>query len=80
MNFWVMNDIDVHQLILIQFKNLKILVENPLKKCVFLHFLNNRCIINSYVLEETITLRKRKRFYRWALYCFFIFLWFGNVS
>jgi hypothetical protein len=23
---------------------------------------------------------KKKRFYRWALYYFFIFLWFGNVS
>jgi hypothetical protein len=80
MNFLMVNDIDVHQLNLRSFTNLQILVENSLKKYVFLHFLSNRCIINSYFLEETITLRKRKRFHKWALYCFLIFLWFGNVS
>jgi hypothetical protein len=48
MNFFVVSDIDIHQLNLRPFKSLQILVENPLKKCVSLHFLNDRCIINSY--------------------------------
>jgi len=37
-------DIDVHQLNLEQFKNLKLLDEIPFKKCVFLHFFSNECI------------------------------------
>jgi len=48
MNFLMVSDIDVHQLNLRPFRNLEILVENSLKKCVFWHFLSNRCIINSY--------------------------------
>jgi hypothetical protein len=48
MIFLVVRDIDVHQLNLKLFKNLQFLVENPFKKCVFLHFLNNKCIINSF--------------------------------
>jgi hypothetical protein len=74
MNFLVVSDIDVHQLDLRPFGSLQFLVKNPFKKCVFLHFLNNKCLINSYLWEKTITLRKMKRFYRWALYYFFIFL------
>jgi len=38
MNFLVVSDIDVHQLNLRLFRSLQFLVENPLKKCVFLHF------------------------------------------
>jgi len=49
------------------------LVENPFKKCVFLHFLSNKCIVNSYFWENPITLIKRKRFYRWALFFFSFF-------
>jgi len=48
MNFLVVNDIDVHQLNLKPFRSLKFLVENPFKKCVFLHFLSNKCIVNSF--------------------------------
>jgi hypothetical protein len=47
MNFLVVSEIDVHQLNLKQFKSLEVLVENPFKKCVFLHFVNSKCIINS---------------------------------
>jgi hypothetical protein len=79
MNLLVVNDIDVHQLNLRPFRSLQFLVENPFKKCVFLHFLNNKCIINSFFWGKIITLKKMRRFYRWALYYFFIFLWFGNV-
>jgi hypothetical protein len=38
MNFFVVNDIDIHQLNLKPFKSLKSLIENPFKKCVSLHF------------------------------------------
>jgi hypothetical protein len=38
-------DIDVHQLNLEQFKNLKFLDEISFKKCVFLHLFSNECII-----------------------------------
>jgi len=48
MNFLVVNDIDVHQLNLRSFTSLQFLVENSFKKCVFLHFLSNKCIINSF--------------------------------
>jgi hypothetical protein len=36
-DFFVVNDIDIHQLNLRPFKSF-FLVENPFKKCVFLHF------------------------------------------
>jgi len=48
MNFFVVNDIDIHQLNLGPFKSLKSLVENPFKKCISLHFLNNNCIVNFF--------------------------------
>jgi hypothetical protein len=48
MNFLVVNDIDVHQLNLKPFKSLQFLIESPFKKCVFLHFLSNKCIISFY--------------------------------
>ncbi len=32
---FVVNDINIHQLNLKPFKSLKVLVENPFKKCVF---------------------------------------------
>jgi hypothetical protein len=38
-------DIDIHQLNLRQFKNLKFLDEISFKKCVFLHLFNNEWII-----------------------------------
>ncbi len=48
MNFLMVYDIDIHQLNLRQFKNLKFSNEIPFKKCVFLHLFNNECIIISY--------------------------------
>jgi len=46
-NFFMMYDIDIHQLNLGQFRNLKFLDEISFKKCVFLYFFNE-CIIISY--------------------------------
>jgi hypothetical protein len=52
MIFLVVSDIDVHQLNLRPFRSLPFLAENPFKKCIFLHFLSNKCIINSYFWEK----------------------------
>jgi hypothetical protein len=60
------NDIDIHQLNLGPFISFKKLVENPFFKCDFLHFLNNKCIVNFVFWEKPITLKKRRRFYKWA--------------
>jgi hypothetical protein len=74
-DFFVANDIDIHQLNLGPFRSLQILFENPFKN-VFLHFLNNKCIINSYFWEETITLRKRRRFIsEFSIYFHFSLVW-----
>jgi hypothetical protein len=54
MNFLALIDIDVYQLNLKLFENLQFLVENPFFKCVFLHFLNNKCIINSFLGEKPL--------------------------
>jgi len=47
-NFFVMNDIDIHQLNIGPFIILKCLVKNPFKKCVFLYFFCNKCIMMSF--------------------------------
>jgi hypothetical protein len=46
--FFMMYDIDIHQLNIRQFRNLKFLDEISLKKCVFLHMSSNECIIISF--------------------------------
>jgi hypothetical protein len=77
MNFLVVNDIDAHQLNLRPYRSLQNLVENSFKKCVFVHFLNNKWIMNSYFWEKTITLRKRKKDFKGG-HCI-IFSFFGLV-
>jgi hypothetical protein len=47
-NFFMVYDIDIYQLNLGKFKNLKFLDESPFKKCVFFHLFNNECIIVFY--------------------------------
>jgi hypothetical protein len=59
-DFLMVNDIDIHQLNLEPFKIFKILAENPITKCVFCHFLSNKCMINFYFWEKIITLRKKE--------------------
>jgi hypothetical protein len=46
-NFFMMYDIDIHQLNLEQFLNTFLLDQISFKKCVYLHFFNNECIIIS---------------------------------
>ncbi len=41
----MMYDIDIHELNLGPFKDLKLLNEISFKKCVFFAFLNNKCIM-----------------------------------
>ncbi len=78
-NFFMVYDIDIHELNLRPFKNWKFLDEISLKK-MFFAFLNNKCIIRYILKKKTTTISKRRRFYRWELYYFFKFLLFGNVS
>jgi hypothetical protein len=65
-------DIDIHQLNLGKFRNLKFLYEIWFKKCVFLYLFNNECIIIPFLRKKTTNISKRK-FYRLALYYFFNF-------
>jgi hypothetical protein len=60
MNFLVVSDIDVHQLNLRPFRSSQFLVENPFKKCVFLHLLNNNRIINSCFWGKNHYLKKKE--------------------
>jgi hypothetical protein len=46
-NFFMVYDIDIHELNLGPFRNLKFLDENSLKNVFFFAFLNNTCIIIS---------------------------------
>ncbi len=71
--------IDIHQLNLGQFRNLKFLDEIPLRKCVFWEFFTNECIIIFSFYKKPTTISKRRRFYKWALHYFFNFLLFVNV-
>jgi hypothetical protein len=66
-------DIDIHQINIGKFRNLKFLNEIPFKKCIFLHLFSKECIIMSYFKEKTTTISKRRRFYKWALDYFFNF-------
>jgi hypothetical protein len=80
MIFLVVSDINVHQLNLRPLRSLQFWLKIHSKNVFFFHFLNNKCIVNSYFWDKSITLRKRGRFYMWALYYFFNFFWFGNMS
>ncbi len=66
-------DIDIHELHLGPFKDLKLLDEIPFKNYVFFSFLNNKCIIISFLKLKTTTISKKRRFYRCALHYFFLF-------
>jgi hypothetical protein len=72
-------DIDIHELNLRPFKDLKFLDGISLKKYVFF-ILNNKCIIIYFCKEKTSTISKRKKFCSWALHWFFSFLLFGYFS
>jgi phage-related protein len=61
-------DIDIHELNLRPFRNLKFLDEISFKKCVFFAFVNNKCIIIYFFTKKTITISKRRSFYRWVLH------------
>jgi len=47
-----MYDIDIHELNLGPFKDLKLLNEISFKKCVFFAFLNNKCITIFFLKEK----------------------------
>ncbi len=51
MNFFIMYDIDIHELNVGPFRDLKFLDEISFKKCVVFSFLNNKCI-RIYIFQE----------------------------
>jgi hypothetical protein len=51
--FFLVYDIDIHELNLTPFKDLKFLDEISFKKCVVFSFLNNKCIITYFFKEKT---------------------------
>jgi hypothetical protein len=71
-NFFMMYDIDIHELNLGPFKDLKFLDEVSFKNVCFA-FLNNKCIIIYIFRKKNTTIQKRRRFYRWTLHFFSIF-------
>ncbi len=77
--FFIVYDIDIHELNLRPFKNLKFLDEISFKKCVFFAFLNNKCIIKYILEKQTNTISKRRIFNRWTLHYFFKIFLVGNV-
>jgi hypothetical protein len=60
--FFMVYDIDIHQLNLGQFGNLKFLDEISFKQCFFFAFLNNKCKMIYFLKNKTIS--KRRRFYK----------------
>jgi hypothetical protein len=66
-------DIDIHELNLGPFINLKVLNEISLKKCGVFAFLNNKCITISSFQEKNTTISKKRKFYKWALHLFSFF-------
>jgi len=77
--FFVVNDINIHQLNFGSFRILDFLVKHPFKKIIVLHLFNNKCIIIYIFRKQITTIWKRKRFYRWALHYVFSLFLFGNV-
>ncbi len=62
MNFKIMvYDIDIHQLNLGPFTNLKFLDEISFKKCVFFSFFTNKCIIIFY-FKKSLPYQRGKDF------------------
>jgi hypothetical protein len=66
-------DIDIHQLNLGQFLEIKVFGWHFIQIFVFLHLFNNECTIISVFKEKNTTISKKNRFYRWALHYFFQF-------
>jgi hypothetical protein len=67
-DFFVVNDIYIHQLNLGPYGIFKILVDIH-SKMGFFHFLYNKCIIKNWKKK---TLRKRKRFFKQCIFFHFL--------
>ncbi len=77
MNFFMMYNIDIHQLNLGHFRNLKFLDEISFKKCVFLYLFNNECIIISFFRKEPLPYQRGGDFINGhcPLFFKFSFIW-----
>ncbi len=73
-------DIDIHELNLGPFKDLKFLDEISLKKNVFFAFLNNKCIIIFIFKKKPLPYQIGGDFIDEHCIIFLNFLLFGNVS
>jgi hypothetical protein len=73
--FFMVNDIDIHQLNLRPFKSLKFLDEIPFKKCRFLHFMHN----NFFFLGKDHYHMKKEKILWMENKLFKILFYFSNV-
>ncbi len=80
MNAFIVYDIDIHELNLGPFRNLKFLDEISFKKCVFFAFLNNKCIIIIFKRKKPLPYQRKGDFIDGHWIFFFFFFLFGNVS
>jgi hypothetical protein len=69
-------DIDIHELNLRPFRNLKVLDEILLKKCSFC-ILSNKCIIISSFQEKNHHHIKEEEIFKMGIEFLFFFLFFG---
>jgi hypothetical protein len=72
-------DIDIHELNLRPFKDLKFLDEISFKKCVFFAFLNNKCIIIYIFRKKSLPYQRGGDFIGGHCIIFQFFL-FGNAN
>jgi hypothetical protein len=73
-------DIDIHELNLGPFEDLKFLDETSFLKCVVFSFLNNKCIIFLFTEKKSLPYQRGRDFIdgHWMI---FIYLFiFGNIS
>jgi len=74
--FFLVCDIDIHQLNIGQFRNLKFFDEISFKKCVFFHFFSNECIIVSFFRKKPLPYQKGGDFINghYIIFSIFFFL------
>jgi len=72
-NFFILYDIDIHELNLGPFRYLKFLEEISFKKCVVFSFLNNKCIIIFFKRKKPLPYQKGGNFINGHCVIFSIF-------
>ncbi len=76
MNFFIVYDVNIHQLNFKQFRNLKCLDEIPFLKCVFVYLFSNECIIIFFFRKKLLPYQRGGDFIDGhALFFQFSFVW-----